>query len=109
MKNYYEILGVDEKATQEDIKKAYRKLSKQYHPDVNPNGEEKFKDIAEAYDNIGDENKRKDYDNRRNNPFGGMGGFDINSMFEQMVNGGNRPPKAPDKIIDFLSFSSKNT
>ena len=102
MKNYYEILGVDEKATQEDIKKAYRKLSKQYHPDVNPNGEEKFKDIAEAYDNIGDENKRKDYDNRRNNPFGGMGGFDINSMFEQMVNGGNRPPKAPDKIIDLI-------
>ncbi len=100
MKNYYEILGVDEKATQEEIKKAYRKLSKQYHPDVNPNGEEKFKDIAEAYDSIGDENKRRDYDNRRNNPFGGMGGFDINSMFEQMVNGGNRQPKAPDKIID---------
>ena len=101
MKNYYEILGVDEKATQDDIKKAYRKLSKQYHPDVNPNGEEKFKDIAEAYDNIGDENKRVQYDNRKNNPFGG--GFDIHSMFEQMVNGnGNRQPKAPDKIIDLV-------
>jgi len=99
MKNYYEILGVDEKATQEDIKKAYRKLSKQYHPDVNPNGEEKFKEIAEAYDNIGDENKRIEYDNRKNNPFGG--GFDIHSMFEQMVNrGGNRQAKAPDKIMD---------
>ena len=97
MKNYYEVLGVDEKATQEDIKKAYRKLSKQYHPDVNPNGEEKFKEIAEAYDNIGEENKRREYDNKKNNP------FDIHSMFEQMVNrGANRQPNAPDKIIDLV-------
>ena len=60
MKNYYDILEVDEKASQDEIKKSYRKLSKQYHPDVNPDGEEKFKDIAEAYDIIGDENKRRD-------------------------------------------------
>jgi len=102
MKNYYEILGVDENATQDDIKKAYRKLSKQYHPDVNPDGEEKFKDIAEAYDIIGDPEKRQDYENKKNNPFAGMGGhgFDIHSMFEQMMGGQMRKPKAPDKILE---------
>ena len=104
MKNYYDILGVDEKATQDDIKKAYRKLSKQYHPDVNPEGEEKFKDISEAYENIGDPQKRSQYDNRKNNPFAGMGGggFDIHDMFEQMMGGGRRQqqPKAPDKVIN---------
>jgi molecular chaperone DnaJ len=103
MKNYYDILGVDENSSQDDIKKAYRKLSKQYHPDVNPDGEEKFKDVSEAYENIGDENKRRDYDTKRKNPFssfgGGSGGFDINSMFEQMMNSSRRP-KAPDKVID---------
>jgi molecular chaperone DnaJ len=104
MKNYYEILGVSENATQEEIKKAYRKLSKQYHPDVNPEGDEKFKEIAEAYENIGDENKRMDYNNRKNNPFANMGGnaFDIHSMFEQMMNmnSNRRQPKAPDKSIE---------
>jgi len=103
MKNYYDILEVDEKASQDEIKKSYRKLSKQYHPDVNPDGEEKFKDIAEAYDVLGDENKRKDYDHRKNNPFmSGMGGgFDVHSMFEQMMNGGRtQTAKVPDKIIN---------
>jgi molecular chaperone DnaJ len=108
MKNYYDILGVQESSTQDEIKKAYRKLSKQYHPDVNPQGEEMFKEISEAYDNIGDENKRADYDNRRKNPFQGFdvgsGGFDINSIFEQMMNGGGRPTNqrivVPDKIIE---------
>lgn len=97
MKNYYEILGVNESASQDDIKKAYRKLSKKYHPDVNPNGEEKFKNITEAYEVLGDENNRRKYDNR------GSGGFDINSMFEQMMGGGMRQkPKAPDKVMEIL-------
>jgi curved DNA-binding protein CbpA len=82
MKNYYEILGVSEDSSQDEIKKAYRKLSKQYHPDVNPEGEEKFKDIAEAYDILGDENKRQQYNQRKNNPFAGRGGnFDAQSIF----------------------------
>jgi len=103
LETYYEVLGVQETATQDEIKKAYRKLSKQYHPDVNPEGDEKFKEIAEAYENIGDENKRKEYDNRKNNPFAnfGGGGFDIHSMFEQMMGSSNmRRPSVPDKNLD---------
>ena len=54
MNNYYEILGVSKDASQEDIKKAYRKLSLEFHPDRNPNGEDKFKEISSAYNVVGD-------------------------------------------------------
>lgn len=95
-KNYYEILGVDRKATPDQIKSAYRKLAKQYHPDFHPNdaeAAEKFKEINEANETLSDENKRKQYDFELDHPgmsgmggmggSGGMGGFEdiISSMF----------------------------
>ncbi len=71
----YGVLGVDRKATQDDIKKAYRKLARQYHPDRNPDdpkAEERFKEIQSAYDIVGDPDKRKQYD--RGGIFFGSGG-----------------------------------
>jgi molecular chaperone DnaJ len=106
MNNYYESLGVSKDATQDDIKKAYRKLSKQYHPDVNPQGDEKFKEIAAAYDVLGDETKRAQYDNKLNNPFANMGGgMSYEDLINQMFGNQNqtqfhqRQKTAPDKIV----------
>ena len=64
-KDYYQILGIDKKAAESDIKKAFRKLARQYHPDLNPNdkkAEAKFKEINEAYEVLSDADKRKKYD-----------------------------------------------
>jgi molecular chaperone DnaJ len=84
MKDYYKILEIEEKSTQDDIKKSYRTLSKKYHPDVNPDGAEKFKEIAEAYSILGDKTKRDEYDRNRSNPFLGteFEGF-FSSMFRE--------------------------
>lgn len=78
-KDYYEILGVSKTATDEEIKRAFRKLAKQYHPDVNkePGAEEKFKEIGEAYAILSDPSKRKQYDQFGHAAFqngGGAGG-----------------------------------
>lgn len=100
MKDYYKILEVEEKASQDEIKKSYRRLAAQYHPDKNPQGEEKFKEIAEAYETLGNPDKRTEYDNRGNNPFQGTA---YEQMFSQMFGGGGfQQPKrksAPDKIV----------
>ena len=71
-KDYYQTLGVDRNASAEDIKRAYRKLAHEYHPDVSkdPKGEEKFKDIAEAYATLKDPEKRKEYDSLGRRPAG---------------------------------------
>jgi molecular chaperone DnaJ len=73
--DYYKTLAVDKKASQEDIKKAYRKLARQYHPDTNKDAgaEERFKEVSEAYDVLSDPEKRKKYD--RGGLFAGTGPF----------------------------------
>lgn len=77
-KDYYAVMGVPASATQDEIKKQYRKLAAKHHPDKNPNdvkAAERFKEISEAYQVLGDAQKRKQYDDmRRLGAFGGMGG-----------------------------------
>jgi molecular chaperone DnaJ len=98
--DYYKTLGVDKKASAEEIKKAYRKLARQYHPDRNPDdkaAETRFKDISQAYDVLGDPDKRKQYDSGSGpfatgaGPGGGFGGFgnfdfDASSMGDILSN-----------------------
>lgn len=107
-KDFYQVLGISRGAEEKDIKSAYRKLARKYHPDVNPNdkqAEAKFKEISEAYDTLGDAEKRKLYDQYGANyeqaqhfsgPGGDMGGvhfgggetMDFGSIFEQFFTGG---------------------
>jgi len=101
MKNYYKILEVEENASEEEIKKSYRSLSKKFHPDINPEGAEKFKEINEAYEILGDKSKRTNYDNQKNNPYHGSS---FESFFSNMFNNGGqfsniRRKSAPDKIL----------
>lgn len=98
-RDYYEVLGVSKDASEDEIKKAYRKLAIKYHPDRNPGdkeAEEKFKEAAEAYEVLHDPDKRRQYDQFGfNGPQGGFGGFgsggmdmdDIFSMFGDIFGG----------------------
>lgn len=99
-KNYYDILGVDKKATPEEIKSAYRKLAMKYHPDRNQGDEaaaEKFKEVNEAHETLSDQQKRAAYDYELEHPgMGGFGGFgggaggfeDISDIFSNIFGGG---------------------
>ena len=105
-RDYYEVLGVDRNADAATIKKAYRQLAKKYHPDMNPGdkeAEQKFKEAAEAYSVLSDDNKRRQYDQFGHAAFeqggGGAGGFDFNGadmgdifgdIFGDLFGGGSR-------------------
>ena len=112
--NFYEMLGVSKDASGDDIKKAYRKLAKKYHPDRNSSSEaaDQFKKVSAAYEVLSDPQKRKEYDNPRRSPFENMGfgpGFD--DIFGDFFGQQRRPkqPPAPKKgtnrgveiVIDF--------
>ncbi|MBI4087950.1 molecular chaperone DnaJ [Candidatus Kaiserbacteria bacterium] len=85
MKNYYEILGVAKSASDDDIKKAFRKLAHKYHPDKKGGDEAKFKEVSEAYAVLSDKKKRSEYDTygktfAGGGPQGGFGGFDFSNF-----------------------------
>jgi len=129
-RDYYEVLGVDKNSSADEIKRAYRKLAKKYHPDVNkePDAEEKFKEVQEAYDVLSDANKKAAYDRYGhaafdqtagggaggfNGGFGGFGGFeDVSDIFSSFFGGGQTrarrtgPMQGEDRFmqvtIDFM-------
>lgn len=110
-RDYYEVLGINKNASKDEIKKAYRKLSKQYHPDINKEADatEKFKEVKEAYETLSDDQNRAHYDQYGhtdpNQGFGGgdfgggFGGFE--DIFSSIFGGGRRrDPNAPRQGAD---------
>ena len=119
-RDYYEVLGVSKNASESEIKSAFRKLAKKYHPDVSkePDAAEKFKEAQEAYAVLSDENKRRQYDQFGHSAFeqGGMGGagfdfgdIDLSDILDDLFGGsfgfggrrnsGNRPRRGNDTLM----------
>ncbi len=115
-RDYYEVLGLKKNATKDEIKSAYRRLAKTYHPDINksPDAPEKFKEVQEAYDVLYDDTKRAQYDQfghaafqqgastgGAGNPFGGgfggagFGDVDLGDIFSSFFGGGGRQSRSP--------------
>lgn len=114
-RDYYDVLGVGRTSNADELKKAYRKLARQYHPDVNkgdPTAEEKFKEINEAYEVLSDDDRRSAYDRYGHaaggmgggDPFGGFGGSPFGDLFESFFGGGgsagSRKRNAPTRGQD---------
>ena len=118
MPDFYEVLGVARDASKDDIKRAFKKLARQYHPDVaedKQQAERKFGEINEAYSVLGDDEKRAYYDRHGQAPsttgggdpgggFGGFGGFPFGDLFESIFDlggGGGRRQQRPARGADF--------
>lgn len=117
-RDYYEVLGVSQEASQEEVKRAYRKLARQYHPDVNkedPEAADKFKEVAEAYEILSDPDKRSRYDQYGHadptgqaGGAGGFGGFDggfgdfggFGDIFDMFFGGGGAQRRGPQRGPD---------
>ena len=97
MADHYEALGVAREATPEEIKKAYRKLARELHPDVNPSADasERFKTVTHAYDVLSDPQQRQQYDMGGSGGFGGGGNFGFGDIFETFFGGGGGQTAGP--------------